>query len=152
MKSPDVVAKSKLAAVNGFVDVDKNTLQHNKYKNVFSLGDCANLPTSKTVAAITQQAPTLVSNLIATIHNQPLKSKYNGYTSCPITVGDSKLILAEFKYDNKVCETFPFDQGKPRRTMYLLKKYFFPVVYWNLFLQGRWYGPSTIFKPKNEDI
>lgn len=51
------VKNSPLAAANGYVDVDKHTLQHNKYKNVFSIGDTANLPTSKTIAAITAQAP-----------------------------------------------------------------------------------------------
>ncbi len=50
--SPDFVAKSALAAGNGWVDVDQYTLQHKKFKNVFSLGDVANLPTSKTAAAI----------------------------------------------------------------------------------------------------
>ena len=36
----------------GFVDVDAETMQHVKYKNVFAMGDCANLPTAKTGAAI----------------------------------------------------------------------------------------------------
>ena len=36
----------------GFVNVDGETMQHVKYKNVFALGDCANLPTAKTGAAI----------------------------------------------------------------------------------------------------
>jgi sulfide:quinone oxidoreductase len=145
-----VIKNSPLAAANGFVDVDKHTLQHVKYPNVFSLGDCANLPTSKTIAAITQQAPTVVSNLLAATKNQPPVAKYNGYTSCPITVGNKKLVLAEFGYDNVIMETFPFDQAKPRFSMYFLKKYVFPASYWNLFLRGWWFGPSTIFYPKQK--
>jgi NADPH-dependent 2,4-dienoyl-CoA reductase/sulfur reductase-like enzyme len=42
-------------AVSGFCDVDKETLQHVRYPNVYSLGDCAALPTSKTAAAISAQ-------------------------------------------------------------------------------------------------
>lgn len=38
----------------GFVDVNKETLQHVRYPNVFALGDCANLPTAKTAAAVGQ--------------------------------------------------------------------------------------------------
>jgi sulfide:quinone oxidoreductase len=34
------------------VDVNQATLQHNKYKNIFALGDAANLPTAKTAAGI----------------------------------------------------------------------------------------------------
>jgi sulfide:quinone oxidoreductase len=41
-----------LAAGNGFVDVNIETLRHNKYSNVFSLGDVSNLPTAKTAAAV----------------------------------------------------------------------------------------------------
>ena len=36
----------------GFVNVDKETTQHVKYPNVFALGDCTNIPTSKTAAAV----------------------------------------------------------------------------------------------------
>lgn len=50
--APEFVVKSKLASANGFVDVDKFTLRHNKYPNVFSLGDVANLPTAKTAAGV----------------------------------------------------------------------------------------------------
>jgi len=33
---------------NYLLDVDHETLQHKKYKNIFGLGDVCNLPTSKT--------------------------------------------------------------------------------------------------------
>jgi sulfide:quinone oxidoreductase len=46
------ISNSELASQNGYVDVDTKTLQHKKFENVFSIGDIANLPTSKTVAAI----------------------------------------------------------------------------------------------------
>ena len=36
----------------GFLDVDKETLRHKKYPNVFGLGDCTNIPTAKTAAAV----------------------------------------------------------------------------------------------------
>jgi sulfide:quinone oxidoreductase len=107
----------------GWVDVDKYTLQHKKYKNIFSLGDVTNTPNAKTGAAIRKQAPVLVKNMLAFLKSQPLTAQYSGYGSCPLVAGYGKLILAEFGYDNKVMETFPFDQSKPRWTMYLLKKY-----------------------------
>ncbi len=45
-------------------------------------------------------------------------------------------MLAEFDYDNNPAETFPFDQGKERFSMYLLKKDMLPVIYWNGMLKG----------------
>ena len=40
--------------------MDKNTLRHNVYKNIWSLGDCSSLPNSKTAAAIFSQTKHLV--------------------------------------------------------------------------------------------
>src|SRR5699024_7441614 len=54
---PDFIANSPLADENGWVDVDPYTLRHKSYGNVFGLGDCSNLPTSKTGAAIRKEAP-----------------------------------------------------------------------------------------------
>jgi sulfide:quinone oxidoreductase len=139
---------SPLAAANGYVDVDKFTLQHNKFKNVFSLGDCANLPTSKTVAALTSQTPTVVSNLVSVINKKEPTAKYNGYTSCPIVTSYKDLMLAEFLYDSVPKETFPVDQSKPRWSFMFMKKYVFPRAYWDLFLTGNWYGPNLFWPPK----
>ena len=47
----EVVRTSPLVNEGGWVDVNKETLQHNKYSNIFALGDCTSLPTSKTAAA-----------------------------------------------------------------------------------------------------
>lgn len=138
--SPDFIKKSQLANAAGWVDVDKNTLQHNRYKNIFSLGDAAGLPTSKTGAAIRKQVPVLANNLLAAMENQPLGKFYNGYTSCPLVTGYGKLVLAEFDYNNQPQETFPFDQAKERWSMYQLKKQVLPRMYWNLILRGRAQG------------
>ena len=51
MTTPDAVKDSYLADSNGYVDIDKGTLQHVRYPNIFGLGDCTNAPTSKTAAA-----------------------------------------------------------------------------------------------------
>jgi sulfide:quinone oxidoreductase len=136
MAAPEVIRQSPLANPAGWVDVDPHTLQHLKYKNVFSLGDASSLPTSKTGAAIRKQAPVLVENLLAHSKGAELTHRYGGYTSCPLVTGYGKLILAEFDYDAKPCETFFFDQSKERWSMYLLKKYLLPVFYWRLMMKG----------------
>ncbi|HND88426.1 MAG TPA: FAD/NAD(P)-binding oxidoreductase, partial [Saprospiraceae bacterium] len=124
--APDFVRSSPLANAAGWVDVDKNTLRHTHYPNVFSLGDAAALPTSKTGAAIRKQVPVLVQNLLAVMQNGQPAASYNGYTSCPIVTGYGKLMLAEFDYNNQPLETFPFDQSQERWTMYQLKKQVLP--------------------------
>ncbi len=135
--APDFVKYSPLANAAGWVDVDKHTLQHIKYPNIFSLGDASSLPTSRTGAAVRKQAPVLVKNLLAMIGGKTLTGSYNGYTSCPVITGYGKLVLCEFDYNNNPVETFPFDQSKERWSMYQLKSKVLPWLYWHKILPGK---------------
>lgn len=135
--APDFVKRSPLADAAGWVDVDKYTLQHVRYPNVFSLGDASSLPTSRTGAAIRKQAPVMVENLLAFRAGEPPTARYDGYSSCPLVTGYGKLVLSEFDYDGNPAESFPFDQAQERFSMYVLKAYGLPEMYWNGMLQGR---------------
>lgn len=137
MSAPDFVKGSPVAGPAGWVDVDKHTLRHDRYENVFALGDASNLPTSKTGAAIRKQAPVAARNLVDSLDGKPLSARYDGYTSCPLVTGYGKLVMAEFDYDLQPQETFPFDQAKERRSMYLVKKHLLPKLYWDGMLKGR---------------
>ncbi|KAJ3509231.1 hypothetical protein NMY22_g16362 [Coprinellus aureogranulatus] len=112
------------------------------------------LPTSKTAAAITAQAPVLTENVFSFMKNgkvNPL-AKYDGYTSCPLLTGYGELMLAEFTYGAVPKETFGafVDQAKPRRAFYHLKKDVFPSAYWNWMVKGKWYGSKGLVAPKFE--
>ena len=137
MRAPAFVREGALGDKAGWVEVDKHSLRHTRYPNIFSLGDASNLPTSKTGAAIRKQAPVCAQNLLAVINGKEPTARYDGYTSCPLVTGYGKLILAEFDYDLKPKETFPIDQSKERWSMYQLKKRMLPKLYWNGMLKGR---------------
>lgn len=137
MQAPDFIRTGPLVDAAGWVDVDAKSLQHTRHENVFALGDVANLPTSKTGAAIRKQAPVVAKNVLAYLEGSSLAEDYDGYTSCPLVTGRNRLVLAEFGYDGKIMETFPFDQSKERRSMYLLKKHLLPELYWKGMLKGR---------------
>jgi len=135
--APDVVKRSELACPAGWVEVHKHTLQHVRHPNVFALGDCSSLPTGRTGAAVRKQAPVLVENLMAFRAGQALPAHYDGYTSCPLVTGYGKLVMAEFDYEGRPAETFSFDQSRERYSMYALKAYALPQMYWNAMLRGR---------------
>ncbi len=137
MSAPQFLKDSSLGNEGGWVDVNKHTLQHNRYANIFASGDCAALPTAKTGAAVRKQAPVVVSNLLAHLDGTKLEASYDGYSSCPLVTGYGKLILAEFDYDGNPVESFPFDQGKERYSMYALKAYGLPEMYWHGMLRGQ---------------
>jgi len=136
MSAPDFIKASPLANEGGWVDVDRETLRHLRHPNVFGIGDASSLPTSKTAAAVRAQLPVLLANLDAARHGRTPEARYDGYTSCPLVTGYGRLILAEFGYDLAPRETFPFDQSKERRSMYLLKKHVLPQIYWKGLLRG----------------
>ncbi len=135
--APDFIRNSAVANVTGWIDVDPYSLQHIRYTNIFGAGDAIGTANAKTGAAVRKQVPVLVANLLSLLDGKPMRAKYNGYGSCPLIAGYGKLILAEFGYDNKVMETFPFDQSKPRWSMWMLKKYILPWMYWNKILKGK---------------
>jgi sulfide:quinone oxidoreductase len=137
VEAPTFLKNSLLADEKGWIDVDKYTLQHKQFLNIFGLGDASNLPTSKTGAAIRKQAPVVAKNIIALMKKGPLKAQYDGYTSCPIVTGYNKLVLAEFDYNKQPKETMPFNQAVERRSMYFLKKDLLPIMYWKGMLKGR---------------
>jgi NADPH-dependent 2,4-dienoyl-CoA reductase/sulfur reductase-like enzyme len=126
MGPPSFIGESGLGNPQGYVDVDKYTLQHVKYPNIFSLGDSSSAPTSKTAAAISAQSGILKKNLLDIMSGKfdPYSAaRYDGYASCPLLVGKDKLIFAEFSgYTGKPLETFPVDQGQERSFMYWLTK------------------------------
>lgn len=138
--APDFIKQSPIADANspfGYVEINKNTMQHSRFANIFALGDCTNAPCSKTGAAIRKQAPVLVENVLAFLNSQNIKAEYDGYSACPIPTAYGKLMLAEFDYTNTPKMTFPFDQAKPRWTMWILKTKILPWLYWNRILSGK---------------
>ena len=55
----------------------------------------------------------------------------------PVVTGRGKLIMAEFNYAKEPVETFPVDQRVERFSMYALKAYMLPRLYWHGMLRGR---------------
>ena len=137
--APDWIKTSRLSTgePTGYVEVDKHTMQHVRYPNVFALGDAGSTPNSKTGAAIRKQAPVVVENIGSHLSGRPLTARYDGYASCPIVTSTHDMLLAEFDYDFNLKPSFPvLDPTKPHRPYWYLKKYGLPFMYWNLMLKG----------------
>ena len=94
----DVFKGSPIADAAGWIPVHNGTMQHVKpeYSNVFALGDCSSLPTSKTAAAITAQTPVLTENLFSFVDTGKVVGvEYDGYTSCPVRRHPAFLIFRD---------------------------------------------------------
>ena len=112
MRAPDVVRDSPLPWADkwvgqSWVEVDKATLRHPRFPEVFALGDVAGVPKGKTAASVKWQIPVVEDHLIAAIEGREGTARYNGYTSCPMITRVGRAMLVEFDYNNNLVESFP---------------------------------------------
>lgn len=107
MFAVDCVLNSPLANEKGWLDVDKYTLQHKRYDNIFGAGDINGTPKGKTAATIKLSAPIVVTNLIDVMQGNAPSQQFNGYTSCPLLIEEGKAMLVEFDYENNLIPSLP---------------------------------------------
>ena len=143
MSAPDFIKESPLswdkgaAGKLGLVKVDKYTLQHTKYKNVFSLGDVIGAPYGRTGGSVRKQAPVVVQNMIDVMAGREPSAKFSGYTVCPIITRYGKVMLAEFDYTGKPAPTIPGIAVDEERWMWwVMKVYILEPMYFHGMLKG----------------
>lgn len=113
MRAPDAVRNSPLPwqeggwAKDGWIEVDKHSLRHKRFDNVFAVGDVAGVPKGKTAASVKWQVPVAVDHLLASIAGKESSSVYNGYTSCPLITRLGQAMLVEFDYKDNLVPSFP---------------------------------------------
>ena len=113
MRAPDAVKNSELAwkegpfAAGGWLEVDKATLQHRRFPNVFGIGDINGTPRGKTAATVKKSAPLVARNLVEVIAGRPANETFDGYTSCPLITREGSAMLIEFDYEGRLTPTLP---------------------------------------------
>lgn len=123
MRAPEAVRNSALRwqsgpfAADGWVEVDKGTLRHPRFPEVFAVGDIAGVPRGKTAASVKWQVPVAASGIVAAIAGTESADRYNGYTSCPLITGIGRAMLVEFDYEGRLTPSFPFID--PLREMWI---------------------------------
>ena len=113
MRAPDVVKNSPLSwqegpmAAGGWLEVDKATLRHRRFKNVFGIGDINGTPRGKTAATVKKSAPIVAQHLVDVIAGREPDQAFDGYTSCPLIVREGAAMLIEFDYDGNLTPSLP---------------------------------------------
>jgi sulfide:quinone oxidoreductase len=115
MRAPDAVKNSLLSyqdgpmAAGGWLEVDKFSLQHTRFPNVFGIGDINGTPRGKTAATVKKSAPIVAQNMIDAIQGKSLSGeRFDGYTSCPLLLKEGSAMLIEFDYAGKLTPSIPF--------------------------------------------
>ncbi len=138
----DVIERSGMGDELNFIPTNKQTLQSDKWGNVFVIGDATNLPSSKAGSVAHFQSEILFDNLLSAIDGQPLKARFDGHANCYIESGFGKGILIDFNYDTEPLPgKFPLPGIGPFSLLEETKmnhygKMMFRWMYWNLLLKG----------------
>ena len=137
-----VISDSELGDYAGFVPTDKHTLQTKAHANVFALGDCTDLPSSKAGAVAHFQAEVLFENVLRFVEGKEPLPEFDGHANCFIETGDGKAMLIDFNYETEPLPgRFPLPGVGPftlleESAVNHWGKLAFKWVYWNLLLKG----------------
>jgi sulfide:quinone oxidoreductase len=139
--APDWLKATDLPAEGddgGFVEVDPQLLRHPRFPNIWSLGDAAGTPNSKSGGALRKQTKVLARNLTAVLAGREPQARYNGYSVCPFTLSRGTAFFAEFDDRYRPQPSYPFlRMAKERRWQWVMDRRIFPQIYWHLILKGR---------------
>ncbi len=142
-KGADFIGRSGLGDDLNFVPVNRHTLQHETYSNVFAIGDAAALPTSKAGSVAHFSSEILHENLLNAIEGRPLTAHYDGHSNCYIETGYGKGALIDFNYETEPLPgTFPLPGIGPFGLLQNTKlnhygKLLFRWMYWHILLKGK---------------
>ncbi|MGZ6996626.1 MAG: type III sulfide quinone reductase, selenoprotein subtype [Acidimicrobiia bacterium] len=124
-----------------FVVTDPHTLQAEAARNIFAIGDAANLPASKAGSVTHFEGEVLVANIKSFLDGEELDRSYDGHANCFIETGFHKAMLIDFNYDTEpVPGHFPTAVGAPllkESRLNHLGKLMFQWFYWHSLLPGR---------------
>ena len=141
-KGADVIAASGMGDELNFIPTNKNTLQTEKWENIWIIGDAGNLPASKAGSVAHFMLDVVVENILRHMEGLEPLPKFDGHANCFIESGNEKGVLIDFNYDvEPLPGMFPLPGFGP---FSLLKespanhwgKMMFKWIYWNVLLKG----------------
>lgn len=142
-KGDDMIERSGLGDDLNFVPVNKQTLQHELYNNIFAVGDAAAIPTSKAGSVAHFAADVLFENMMSAINGKSLEAKFDGHSNCYIETGYGKATLVDFNYDTEPLPgTYPLAGIGPFKLLSITRinhwgKLMFRWIYWYILLKAR---------------
>lgn len=139
----EMIQRSGLGDDMNYVPTDKYSLQSKQYKNIFVIGDAADIPTSKAGSVAHFEAEILLENVLSFIEGRSLTAQFDGHANCYIETGYGKGALIDFNYETEPLPgTFPFPGVGPFGLLKNTKmnhygKLLFRWIYWHMLLKGK---------------
>jgi len=136
----EVIDQAGMGNGNGYALTHPNTLKSQKYDNIYVIGDCTNVNTSKAGSVAHFEAGIVERNLLREMEGRAPLPDFDGHSNCFIETGFKKAHLIDFNYKQEPIPgrfplpTFgPFSLLKETRLNHM-GKLFFRWFYWNMLL------------------
>ena len=130
-RGQQVIEDSGLGDERGWVPVDKHTLKHTKFEDVWAIGDTPNIPISKSGSVAHYEASVAAAHVAAAVRGEaPPAHTYDGKVMCFLETGHGQATTIRFDYDN------PPVSPSPSR-LWHWAKLLFNKTYWHTVPQGR---------------
>jgi sulfide:quinone oxidoreductase len=95
-----VVEDSGLGDRGAWLPVDKHSLRSKSHSEIFGLGDCTDLPVSKSGAAAHFQAKVVAESVIADLRGRSPTTQYDGRVMCYFDAGYHKAMAMAFDFEH----------------------------------------------------
>jgi sulfide:quinone oxidoreductase len=120
-----VVEDSGLGDRGGWLPTDRETLRVRGHPEILGLGDCTDLPVSKSGAAAHFQAKTVAASVLADLRGEVTPARYDGRVVCYCDAGDHLGISLSFDYQHP-------PSPQPLNLRAWLMKHLLNRAYWHL--------------------
>lgn len=126
-----VIEDSGLGDERGWITVDKNTLKHEKFPDIWAIGDATSIPISKSGSVAHYEASVVADEIVAAIRGEAAPTHvYDGKVMCFLETGQGQATTIRFDY------THPPVSPRPARIWHWGKAVF-NKTYWHTVPQGR---------------
>ena len=98
-KGSDLVTEAGLG--EGWVEVDRHTLEAERAEDVYAIGDVADVPTSKAGSVAHYEAGTVAQRITSRVRGETPTAVYDGKTVCFLEAGLDRATFVEFAYGDE---------------------------------------------------
>ncbi len=126
-----LIEDSKLGDARGWIPVDKNTLKHCNFSDIWAIGDATNIPISKSGSVAHYEATICAAEVVAAVKGEPAPAHvYDGKVMCFLETGHGQATTIRFDYDHPPVSPNPSH-------LWHWAKLLFNKTYWHTVPQGR---------------
>jgi sulfide:quinone oxidoreductase len=128
-KGAKIVEASSLGDRGGWIPTDKHTLEVKGQNDIYAVGDCTDIPTSKAGATAHYEAKVIAERIAAKVKGESMSKEYDGKVRCFFDAGFKRATTISFNFDHP-------PKPVPLSRRWYWGKMLVGKIYWRVVLKG----------------